>query len=140
MKDNKVSIDHINTRSIIAFWLVPLGIVLVGLFIYKAIAGLIILGLALFVALAISPLVNRISRRIPGRSRNFTTALAYIIVVGALSAILAIVVPAVIGETIAASEESIRGFYRPYALTLVKDEPQPADPFADVSFFRGAAE
>ncbi len=47
---------------------------------------------------------------------------------------------AAIGETIAASEENIRGFYRPYALTLVKDEPKPADPFADVSFFRGAAE
>lgn len=96
MKDNKI---HIDTRTIITFWLVPLGIILMGLFVSQALTGLIILGLALFLALAISPLVKAISLRIPGRSRNFATALAYFVVVGILCAILAIVVPVIVGET-----------------------------------------
>jgi len=96
MSTNKIRVD---TRTIITFWLVPLGIVLVGLFIIKAVTALLILGLALFIALAISPLVNNISARIPGRSRNLATALAYVIVVGILSLILAIVVPVIISET-----------------------------------------
>ncbi len=94
--DKKVRID---TKTIILFWLVPLAIALVLLFIWKAAAGLIILGLALFLALAISPLVNAISRRIPGRSRNLVTALAYIIVVGILCLILSVIVPVIVGET-----------------------------------------
>ena len=94
--DKKINID---TRTIITFWLVPLGIVLAGLFISHALTGLIILGLALFIALAISPLVSAISRRIPSRSRNFATAVAYVVVVGTLTLILAIIVPVIIGET-----------------------------------------
>jgi len=96
MNNNKIRID---TQTVIKFWLVPLAIVLIALAVGKALTALIILGLALFLALAISPLVNSISRRIPGHSRNFATALAYIIVVGILCAILAVVVPVVIGET-----------------------------------------
>ena len=59
-----------------------------------------IIGAALFFALAISPLIKRLASIFPSKSRNFAIALAYIIVVGFLIAFVAIVFPTIINETI----------------------------------------
>lgn len=94
--DKKV---HVDTRTIITFWLVPLAIVLFWLFVTQAAQALLIIGSALFLALAIAPLVNKIAKRVPGHKRNLATALSYVVVVGVLVAILSVIVPIVVEQT-----------------------------------------
>ena len=92
----KVQID---TKTFIRFWLVIIGFGIAGFHIYKASFGLGIIFAALFFALAISPLIKRMTSIFPSKSRTFATALSYILVVGFISAFLSIVVPTVISES-----------------------------------------
>ncbi len=96
-KAYKVTVD---TKTFIRFWLVILGFAAVGFLLFKAATGLLIVGAALFFALAINPLVRKIADIIPGKSLKLSIAISYIIVVGFLSAFFAIVVPTVINETV----------------------------------------
>ena len=96
-KAYKVTVD---TKTFIRFWLVILGFAIAGILIAKAATGLLIIGAALFFALAINPLVRKLADLIPGDSIKLPIAIAYILVVGFLSAFLAIVVPTVINETV----------------------------------------
>jgi predicted PurR-regulated permease PerM len=96
-KTYKVTVD---TKTFIRFWLVILGFAAVGFLIFKAATGLLIVGAALFLALAIHPLVKKLANLIPGDGIKLPIAIAYIIVVGFLSAFFAIVVPTVINETV----------------------------------------
>lgn len=91
---------QVDTKTFVRFWLVILGLGLVALFVWQAGMGLLILGISLFLAIAISPLVNKLADIIPGKGRKLPTALAYILVVGALMAIIGVVVPAVVNETV----------------------------------------
>jgi len=91
---------QIDTKTFIRFWLVIIGFVAAGYLLVKASFGLMIIGAALFFALAISPLIKRLASIFPSKSRNFAIALAYIIVVGFLIAFVAIVFPTIINETI----------------------------------------
>jgi len=92
----KIDID---TRTFVRFWLVIFGIALVALLLYKAQIALIILGVSMFLALALNGPVSRISRRLPGRSRVGATAIAYIIVVTLLSAFITLLVPPIVQQT-----------------------------------------
>ena len=96
-KAYKVTVD---TKTFIRFWLVILGFAIAGILIAKAATGLLIIGAALFFALAINPLVHKLADLIPGDGIKLPIAIAYILVVGFLSAFLAIVVPTVINETV----------------------------------------
>jgi predicted PurR-regulated permease PerM len=89
----------IDTRTFVRFWLVIFGIALVALLLYKAQVALIILGVSLFLALALNGPVSRISRRLPGRSRVGATAIAYILVVTFLSAFITLLVPPIVQQT-----------------------------------------
>jgi len=89
----------IDTRTFVRFWLVILGFALVALLLVKAQVALIIIGVALFLALALNGPVSRISRRLPGRSRVGATAIAYIIVVTLLSAFITLLVPPIVQQT-----------------------------------------
>ena len=91
---------QIDTKTFIRFWLVIIGFAAAGYLLFKASFGLMIIGAALFFALAISPLIKRLASIFPSKSRNFAIALAYIIVVGFLIAFVAIVFPTIINETI----------------------------------------
>lgn len=95
-KTYKLSID---TKTFLRFWLVLIGLVIVGLLLFKASAGLLILGASLFFALAISPLVNKLASIIPGEGRKLPIALSYIIVSGFVAGFVAIVIPTVFNET-----------------------------------------
>ena len=53
MSKNIVEVD---TKTIIRFWLVLLAILLVIFFFYKASAALIIIGISIFLAIALKPL------------------------------------------------------------------------------------
>lgn len=93
----KVTVD---TKTFIRFWLVILGFAAVGFLLFRAATGLLIIGAALFFALAINPLVRKLANLIPGDGIKLPIAIAYILVVGFLSAFFAIVVPTIINETI----------------------------------------
>lgn len=94
----KTKID-IDTRTFVRFWLVVFGIGLVALLLYKAQTALIILGISLFLALALNNPVSLLSRKLPGKSRVGATALAYVVVIGLLGAIITLVIPAMVQQT-----------------------------------------
>lgn len=92
-------------KTFIKFWSVPLIIAGIILFLYKAMTGLIIIGISIFLALALKPLVRKVNElfiRWFGRNKKHETAsvvLAYLIVVAIIGLILGIVGPVVVNET-----------------------------------------
>ena len=93
----KVTVD---TKTFIRFWLVILGFAAAGFLLFQAATGLLIIGAALFFALAINPLVRKLADWIPGEGIKLPITIAYILVVGFLSAFLVIVIPTIINETV----------------------------------------
>lgn len=92
-------------KTFIKFWLVPFGIVAVAFFVLKAMTGLIIIGISIFLALALKPLVRAVNKFLTkrfGTQKKHQTAsavLAYMIVVVVIGGIVATVGPVVITET-----------------------------------------
>ena len=92
-------------RTFVKFWLVPLGIVALIFVFFKALEGLIIIGVSLFLALALRPLVRKVNNlfiKMFGNDKKHQTAsavMAYLIVVLVLGAVVAIVGPVVVNET-----------------------------------------
>ena len=92
-------------QTFIKFWSVPLIIAFVLYFLGKALTGLIIIGISIFLALALRPLVNRVNSFFTkhfGKDKKHQTLsaiFAYLIVVVVIGAILAIVGPVVVNET-----------------------------------------
>ncbi len=92
-------------KTFVKFWLVPLGIVAVIFLTQKALTGLIIIGISIFLALALRPLVrsvNNLFNKVFGKDnkhQTFSAVLAYLIVVIVVGGILAIVGPVVVNET-----------------------------------------
>ena len=93
---SKIEID---TKTFIRFWLVLFGLVLAGYAIYSAKTALIIIGAAIFFAIALSPWVNRLAKIFPSKSRVLGTALAYFTVVLIIGLITFLVVPPVIDQS-----------------------------------------
>ncbi len=89
----------IETQTFVRFWLVVIGFALAFFAIRMASTALLIIGIALFLALALNGPVNRIYRELPGRSRVGATALAYIAVLAVLGAVLFLVVPPIVQQT-----------------------------------------
>lgn len=92
-------------KTFIKFWSVPLIIAGILLFLYKALTGLIIIGISIFLALALKPLVRKVNEffiKHFGSDKKHQTAsvvLAYLIVVAIIGLILGIVGPVVVNET-----------------------------------------
>ncbi|MDQ5932655.1 MAG: hypothetical protein QG649_740 [Patescibacteria group bacterium] len=94
----KVMIDS-STRVFVRFWLVPVGLLVAAMAVYSARTALIILGTALFLALALNAPVTRLARRLPGNSRGLSTAIAYIVVIALIGAFAFLAVPPIIEQT-----------------------------------------
>lgn len=94
----KVKID-IETKTIVRVLLVFIGFGLLGLFIYKAWIGLVIILMSAFLAVALNPAVSKLSSVLPGKSRKLATTVAYILIVVVLGTILALMVPQLIEQT-----------------------------------------
>lgn len=94
----KAKID-IDNQTFIRFWLVLFGLVLVGYAIYSVKTALIIIGAALFFAIALSPWVNRLAKIFPSKSRVLGTALAYFSIILILGLIVFLVLPPVIDQS-----------------------------------------
>lgn len=94
----KVRVD-IETKTFIKLALVTLAFA-VGVFaVIKARQPLILIGLSLFLALALNPPVSAITKRLPGRSRIGATAIAYVLVLSFLGGLTVMVAPPVIEQT-----------------------------------------
>lgn len=99
----KVRIE-IDTRTFVRFWLVVIGFAFAILAIYTASTALIILGTALFLALALSRPVNILVRYLPGKNRVLPTALAFIVVLLVLGVFMFLIVPPVVQQTVKFAE------------------------------------
>ena len=102
---SKTKTFETDLRTFIKFWLVPLGILGVIFFLYKALTGLIIIGISIFLALALKPLVKKVNmffnRHFGGDKKHETLSavFAYLIVVLVIGTIVAVVGPVVVNET-----------------------------------------
>lgn len=94
----KVRIE-IDTKTFVRFWLVVIGFAFVILALYSARTALTIIGVALFLALALNGPVSMIARRLPDRSRVLGTALAFTVVVATLAAVIFLVIPPIAQQT-----------------------------------------
>lgn len=94
-----------DTWTFVRFWGVPLIIAGILFFLYKALAGLIVIGISIFLALALKPLVKKVNNLFTKhlgndkKHRTISAVLAYLIVVIVIGAIIAIVGPVVVNET-----------------------------------------
>ncbi|MBR5647453.1 AI-2E family transporter [Candidatus Saccharibacteria bacterium] len=92
-------------RTFVKFWLVPVGICAVIFFLYQALTGLVIIGISIFLALALKPLVRKVnnffSKHFGTEKKHQTVSavLAYLIVVLIIGGILATIGPVVVNET-----------------------------------------
>lgn len=94
----KVKIQ-IDTLTFVRFWLVVIGFALAALAIYSAMSALIIIGSALFLALALNSPVSWVAKYLPGKSRIGGTAIAYIVVVAFIGTFITLVVPPIVQQT-----------------------------------------
>lgn len=94
----KVTIQ-IATETFVRFWLVLAGFALAVYTIYNSLTGLIIVGSAFFIAVALYVPVNRLARRLPGKSRPLATLAAFVAIILILSAILFLAVPPILQQT-----------------------------------------
>ena len=94
----KVRIE-IDTKTFVRFWLGGMGFGLAGLAIYSAKDALILLGISLFLALALNRPVAAIAKKLPGKSRLGGTALAYTTLVLLLGCVAWFVVPPIVQQS-----------------------------------------
>ena len=90
---------EIDTRTFVRFWLVIGALAGAVLLTFVAREGLLIIGTALFLALALNAPVSSISKRLPGRSRVMATGLSYIAVLAILCAVVFLVMPPIVQQT-----------------------------------------
>jgi len=94
-----------DTRTFVKFWSIPLVIILVLFILGKALTGLTIIGISIFLALALKPLVKKVNNFFTKhfgtekKHQKVSAALAYIIVVVVIGGIIAVVGPVVVNET-----------------------------------------
>jgi len=94
----KVKVE-IDTQTFIRFWLVVIGFALAAFAIYSARSALVILGTALFLAIALNAPVSYLAKYLPGRSRVGGTAIAFVVVVALIGSFITLVVPPVLQQT-----------------------------------------
>lgn len=92
---SKLPSGNITTSTFIRFWLVMVGFLGTLLAIFLMRDALLLIGISLFLAIALNPPVTAIANRLPGNSRAGATALAYVLVVAALGIFVLTVVPTV---------------------------------------------
>jgi predicted PurR-regulated permease PerM len=94
----KVHIE-IDTKTFIRFFLVVVGFALAAIAIYSARSALVIIGISVFLTLALNVPVSRLAKRLPGRSRAGAVALSYIVVIAILGSVVFLVIPPIVQQT-----------------------------------------
>lgn len=116
----KVRIE-IDTHTFVRFWLVVIGFGLAGLAIYSARTALVIIGVAFFLALALSNPVTRLANIMPGKSRIGGTAAAFTVIVVLLGVFVGLIVPPIIEQTAKVANNV------PYLINSAQDNWHMAD-------------
>ena len=94
-----------DTWTFIKFWSIPAVAYLIYLFLGQAATGLVVVGISIFLALALKPLVRKVNdffnRRFGTQKKHQTTSavLAYLLVVLVIGGIIATIGPVVVNET-----------------------------------------
>lgn len=96
---SKQSIE-VDTKTFVRFWLVILFFGLLGLFLWKARTGLIIVGIAIFLAVAIQPLADKIKKLLKKENSTAASVLAYTSIILVICLVVSIAAPVVIDETV----------------------------------------
>ena len=95
----KVKID-IDTKTFIRFWLVVISFALVVFAVYSMRTALLIIGISAFLSIALSPIVNKLTKHLPKKNRVLGTAIAYLVVIAALGMIIFLVIPPITSQTV----------------------------------------
>ena len=90
---------QISTKTFIRFWLVIIGFAILAMLIWRARVGLAMVFIALFLAIAITPLINGFQKIIPSKNRTIPTVISFVIIVVVIGGILSVIVPAVVSES-----------------------------------------
>ena len=97
----KKYIVEVETKTSIRFWLVILGFVIFGFFLFQAKDALIMISIAALLAIAIKPLANRVDTLIGKRKQaSLSSILAYLGILLVLGIIVSIIGPVLINETV----------------------------------------
>lgn len=91
---------EVDTKTFIRFWLVILAFGLVALFVWKARVGLMIVGIAIFLAIAIQPLADRIKKLLKKENSTAASVLAYTSIILVVCLIVSFAAPVIIDETL----------------------------------------
>lgn len=91
---------EVDTKTFVRFWLVILFFGLLGLFLWKARTGLIIVGIAIFLAIAIQPLADKIKKLLKKENSTAASVLAYTSIILVICLVVSIAAPVVIDETV----------------------------------------
>jgi predicted PurR-regulated permease PerM len=84
---------NISNSTLVRVMAIVIGFFLLLGFIYVARQPLMLILISAFLALALSPPVNLIARKIPGNSRGLATAISYIIILSIISFVLYLLIP-----------------------------------------------
>lgn len=93
---NRLEIDN---KTIIRFWLVPVGIIAITALLYWARHGLVLIAAAVFVAIAINPLINLLARQLKIK-RGLSSILSFSIIVMSLTILGFLIVPSIVDQTV----------------------------------------
>ena len=94
----KVRVE-VDTKTFIRFWLVVIGFGLAGWMIYASQQALILIGTALFLALALNYPVKRLAALLPSKSRLGGTALAFTSLIVLIVIVIWFVVPPIVQQS-----------------------------------------
>ncbi len=89
---------ELSNKSIVRFWLAPLIIVASAALIYWTRHALILIALSVLLAVAISPLVNKLSVKFFHKKRVLATSIAYLGLILVIIGMMVLLVPAMISQ------------------------------------------
>lgn len=90
---------EVETKTFIRFLLVIIGFGLAGWLLYSASTAFIIIFMSFFLAIALSPPVNKLASFFPSNSRLGGTIVAYFVVIAILGGFVLLVVPPIVEQT-----------------------------------------
>lgn len=99
-KSSKKVEFSISTGTFVRFWLVILGFVLLGGFIYLARKPLVLLAVSFFLALVLNRPVTFLAKHMPGKSRTLGILVAYLIIAAIIALFLSTVLPLLVRHTV----------------------------------------
>ena len=90
----------VDTRTFVRFWLVILGLGIIGLLIWQAMPGILVVLTSIFFAVALRPIAKRIDNIDKKKERRgLASVMSVVIVVISILAIIGLVGPVIVNET-----------------------------------------